>query len=375
MEYAVFLNIKPYTEKDISEVVQFNLRLRKGGIRFQFPVSYISSWLPKINDRRIYQEFYLAMESERVRGAYILKHQDFLINGETISVGDFQLPLSEGLIDHEFTTVGIMMFVDALKRQPLLYGLGIGSSDEPIAKIFKAMGWSFYFIPFYFKVNHPFRFLRNISYLRKNYFNRLLIDLLAITAIGGIIIKSYQFVIKDRSSKQITCSVETVSNFSTWADKLWDTCKDKYCFAAVRDAETLNILYPMSNNRFIRLKVSDNDGVIGWTVVLDTFMANHKQFGNMRVGSIVDSFALPEEAAKVIACATRFLEKRGVDLIISNQCHSSWALALKKAGFIQGPSNYIFAASKALSSLLQPWDMIMRNSHINRGDGDGPINL
>ena len=58
-----------------------------------------------------------------------------------------------------------------------------------------------------------------------------------------------------------------------------------------RDAATLDQLYPPSDPRFLRVRA-----VGGWAVLLDTRMQDHKQFGDMRVGTIVDCLAPPESA-------------------------------------------------------------------------------
>ena len=104
-------------------------------------------------------------------------------------------------------------------------------------------------------------------------------------------------------------------------------------------------------------------------------MRAHKQFGDMRVGTIVDGLADPDDAGIVVAAAARELEKRGVDLIVSNQTHRMWGDGLRAAGFVSGPSNFIFSASKPLSELLAPFEAGIREAHINRGDGDGPVHL
>jgi len=44
---------------------------------------------------------------------------------------------------------------------------------------------------------------------------------------------------------------------------------------------------------------------------------------------------------------------------------------LRRSGFLEGPSNFIFAAAKKLAALSSAFDEF----HINRGDGDGPIHL
>ncbi len=91
----------------------------------------------------------------------------------------------------------------------------------------------------------------------------------------------------------------------------------------------------------------------------------------MRVGSIVDCWALPGHERAVIRTAAAALEERGVDLIVTNQSHATWSRAVRAEGFFSGPSNFIFAASRKLSELLAPFDQTMRRMHVTRADGDG----
>ena len=144
---------------------------------------------------------------------------------------------------------------------------------------------------------------------------------------------------------------------------------------ARRDCETLNIVYPSSSAKFLCYKVTRNRAVVGWAVLLDTQMVDNKYFGNLRVGSIVDCLASPENASSVVRAATKVLEERGVDLVVSNQSHAAWCLGLRDAGFLQGPSNYPFFASRELTKLLNPLQTNMAHCHFTRGDGDGPIHL
>jgi hypothetical protein len=166
---------------------------------------------------------------------------------------------------------------------------------------------------------------------------------------------------------------EQVPNFGSWADELWQRCAAKYTACAVRDSATLNVLY--QPEKYICLKLFRNSQLLGWAVVLDTQMHDNKYFGEMRLGSIADCFAAPEDAPAVVQAATNFLHARGVDLIISNQAHHAWTKALKSSGYFTGPSNFIFAASKELANVLSPLDETFSGLHLNRGDGDGPINL
>ena len=109
---------------------------------------------------------------------------------------------------------------------------------------------------------------------------------------------------------------------------------------------------------------------IGWAVVGERRKDTLK-FGDMRVGSVVDCWAAPKNMIPVVSAATRTLEKRGVDLIVSNQSHRMWCQALEKSGYLKGPSNFIFAASRKLTELLQPFEADKASFHITRADGDG----
>ncbi len=370
------ISIQPYAERHVKAVGRFNQRIAAGGESSKFPLSPTPQWLPKIDERRIFQEFFLAVDQDNeVRGGYILKHQDFWIKDRVVSIADYHLPISEGAVERRYSQLGVSLLRDALARQPLLYGLGMGSSDEPLARLFRAAGWSAFSVPFLFRVVRPAAFLRNIEFLRRSAARRLALDLSSATGLGWLAIRAYQAFRAGGASDVPAADAEPVGEFADWADELWQSNRGQYGTSAVRDAETLRILYPAENQRFIRLKIARRSRPIGWAVLLDTRMSGHKQFGRMRLGSVVDCFASLENTATVAAAARRFLESRSVDLIVSNQSHSAWQGGFRRAGFLPGPSNFIFAASKALTELLRREGIENDRIHLNRGDGDGPINL
>ncbi len=369
------IRITEYTEDMTDQVARLNERLRAGGATVQFSMSHVPTWLPKIAGRKLYQQYYLATdESATVRGAYILKHQEFFLAGQTLSIADLQLPISEGIVDESYRTVGVLLLLDALKKQPLLFGLGIGGYDEPLSRLLKASGWHLSAVAFFFSILRPFHFLRNIVHLRRSPLRRCLLDVLAFSALGWAAIKALQAVRYRRPAPPAT-GVETVEEFSDWVDDLWQRCKAGYGMSAVRDGRTLRILYPKEEKKFIRLKIARQDNVVGWAVLLNTQLTGHRQFGNMRLGSIVDCFAAPEDAAYVIRAATAFLQQQGVDMMVSNQTHAAWCAAFDASGFMRGPSNFLFAASKGLKQQLDKAGVKNEEIHMNRGDGDGPINL
>ena len=90
------IEIKPYSQAHISAVKDFNVRQKANGVSFQFPKEHIPYWLPKIDNRKIYQEYFLALENNTtVRGGYILKHQEFSFMGSISTIACYRLPLIE----------------------------------------------------------------------------------------------------------------------------------------------------------------------------------------------------------------------------------------------------------------------------------------
>jgi len=369
------IETKPYIEQHTLAVTAFNRRLRHNGIRFQFPERHVPEWLPRVEGRNIYQEFYLAVEDEQVRGGYILKHQEFLLNGVRQSIGNYQLPLSEGIIDSTYARVGVQLLSDAQRRSPMMYALGMGGTERPLPQLLSAVGWKLISVPFHFFVRHPQSFLKNIAALRERPAWRLMSTVAAATGVGYIGILSLQASRRKKRSRLGRLESEPVERFENWANEIWQRCGDAYSLCAVRNKPVLNILYPPENKRFIRLRVSIDGEAVGWAVMLDTQMKKHKQFGDMQVGSIVDCLAPPDQADAVIAAATAFLEQRGVDLVVSNQLHPWWCSALANSGFLSGPSNFALALSPRLVREIEPADPSFEKIHMNRGDGDGPIHL
>lgn len=369
------IRIQPYTGEWTKAVAEFNQRIRPAKAPFQLPETPAPFQLSKRGVGKTYgEEVFLAVEEDHVRGGYTFKHQEFSVGRSILEVGMCRLPISEGIVDKRYSMVGVMLIRDAVKKQPLLYNLGIGDLKVVVARMLLAMGWRVIrVVPFFFKVRNGFQFLRNIQYLKTTRLRQWLLDAAAYSGLGWAGATIAHALLTRNGRQAVT--VEQVGEFSAWADGIWQACQSRYSMVAVRDAEVLNVLYPPDNTRFIRLKVLDGRRVVGWAVLLDTVMTNDQYFGNMRVGSIVDCLALPEDANTVMAAAARFLEDRGVDLLLSNQSHPAWCQGLKMAGFVEGPSNFFFVASKALAKLLSEIDPAGTAIHLNRRDGDGLIHL
>lgn len=364
------ITIQEYTADLTNSVREFNRRLAAAGVDedFYFPESHIPE-PPPGPGHSIYQQRFLAVEPGYVRGGFMLRHQEFGFSGEVHSAAHYRLPVSEGIINRAYTSVAIQILRQALKIEPALFALGMGGLDKPLPRLLKSMGWDMRAVPFYFKVVHPRRFLRHIQPLRRSTSRKLALDIAAFSGTGWLAIQAWHRM--KRTAPRTNSIAEPVGEFGAWTDQLWEKCKAHYGMSAVRDSRTLQLLYPSAEERFLRLKISQNGEVTGWVLMLDTQMHSHKQFGDMRVGTIVDCMARPASEPAVIRKAVEALEKRGVDMILSNQAHSRWCRALEGEGFLEGPSNYVFAASKALRERIPSMEEI----HINRGDGDGPIHL
>jgi len=374
------IEIVPYASEHEEAVRAFNERLRDAHVdpnlySFRFPDSHIPRWLPRKTGCNLYQELFLAVEDQTtVRGGYILKHQPFLVKGRPVEVCTFRLPISEGIVDRAFAIVGARLYRHALRRQPSLMGLGGGGPQSPIAEFLRAAGWQTTPVSFWFRILHPNAFLANIEPFRTSPLRRGALDLLRCTGLGWLGIKA-GFALRGPCRRPASVSFETVPEFSGWADDIWNECKGDYSLIAVRDRELLNVLYPATDSRFIRLKVMKDRVTVGWAVLLNTAMSGHKHFGAMRVGSLVDCLARPESARDVVACAGEYLEAAGSDLIVSNQASLVWRRALQGSGFMQSASNFPFFSSPHLTALLQPMAETAPSFHLNRADGDGPIHL
>lgn len=374
------ISIQPYRQEYEPAVEEFNRRLQRlsGDPDLVFSKTAIPRWLPPTNHNPVWNEFFVAVEGSSVRGAYGLKQEMVVIRGKGMHrVACYHHPLSEGIIDRSYASVGVLLARDALARQPLLYALGMGGYERPLPKMLKALGFSLTPIPFYFRVMHPARFLREMQALRQARWRAVLMNIAAATGTGWLAIRSAQAVAMLRGRPRdfiADFAVAEVVEFSEWADDLWNQVRDTVSFAAVRDANTLRLLYPPHVTNVRRLRVSRNGVAIGWAIVGER--RKDPKFGQMRVGSIVDCWASPENAAAVVHGATQALEKDGVDLIVSNQSHYVWCRAFERAGFLKGPSTFIFAASKKLTELLQPVEQNRPSFHITRADGDGlPANF
>lgn len=366
------ISIQPFTGRWIPEVKAFNQRMLAGSLRpnLAFPEDPLLEY-PREAGALLWQEAFLAVEGERVRGGYYFTHERYLVEGEPCWVPHCRHLISEVLIDKVYKGLGARLLADARQREPYLYAAGFGGAKRPAGQRFLADGWSHISIPFWFKVVHPARFLRNIAALRTTAMRKAVLDVAAATGVGWVGIKAAQGLRGWGTGRPSGYAAKPAPEFDSWADDIWEANRPLLQFAAVRDRATLNLRYPRDNPRLRRLVVVAGGRVAGWAVSVEKEMEQNAYFGDMRVGTIADCLAVPGHEPGVARAAAAELEAAGVDIIVSNQSFGPWRRALRGAGFLSGPSNYPLVVSPDLARKLEPLDSNLPKFHVNRGDGAG----
>lgn len=374
------LQIVPYTAEFAPAVHAFNARLREGGISYQFPkpsgVNEIDGGPVAHAGPVVDREFVAVRDGLSVHGGYLIKERDYQLDGRDERIGFLGLPLSEGIIDKRFGMLGLQLITHALKRRPLLFGLGIGGRDESFARVIAALGWTMDPVPFWFKIVRPFRVARGLTAVRRTRGRRLAADVAAFTGVAALAAAVMQRGRRsgaDIAADRAGAGAVSMDELASVADRTWADHRGSVRLAAKRDAEAVRRLYGSTDRPFLPYVVRRPGGETAWAVALDTAMNGHKHFGALRVGTIVDVFGHPDAAASLVGTVTRALAKRGVDLIVSNQSATVWSRAFETNGFLTQPSNYFFAACPALAQSLAPFDL--HSLHLTRGDGEGPTNL
>ena len=368
------IRFETYGREHIPAALAFNQRLQALSPRKEFGVAEapVHGRFAPSSGNPVWEEYHLALEDDQVRGGYVLRRLPFLIQGQEREIGFLYAPVTEGLWDRRYAMTAVQLLRDALRRTPHMFCLGMGGWNNPLPKMLQAMKWGFRLVPFRFRVCRAGRFLRQIRPLRSSPLRRLAADVGALTGGGALAIGVMQ---RWRRRAGPAAEVVEAAAWGEWVDEIWRRGREGYAFTQLRTRAVLDLLYPLEDPRFLRLRIRRGGRDLGWALCFDTAMRQDQYFGDLRVGTLIDAFAHPDDAAAVVAAAADYLRRRGVDLIVSNQAHQAWVRGLESAGFLDGPSNFLFAGSRELSAALEPFEASMDRAHLNRGDGDGPIHL
>jgi hypothetical protein len=357
---------------DTEGIRQFNSRLAKAGIDFAFPVD--SSGLLHENPGvdAPYQTAYVLSDGSAVRGGYILKHEKIFAGEQIFPVGNYQLPLSEGIVDRKYAIAGLQLIKDALARESRLYSLGMGSTARPLPRLLAKLGWEVSKVPFLFRIENAGNFTREFQWLRQDVRLRILLDVARNTGtLAGYVALARLRRQALRSRAPTGASFAEVADLPGEIDELFFNVRNDYGLMCDRRAEALRVRLPADDSKLLRMVLRRSGKVAGWVVISISQLRDHKQFGNMKLGCIVDGLAALADVGVLVAAACRRLESARCDLLVSNQTHPAWLKGLRRQGFFLGPSNFILALSPPLAARRAAVSLV----HFNRGDGDGPINL
>lgn len=365
--------VVPYSREWEPAVAALNERLRQGGEQLGFYESHTLDWPPKKEGDHVYREAFLAVdEGDVVRGGYVLRSQEFWIQGTKQILSSWQGPVTEGAIAPKYGMVFILLLQHMTRRQPLVFSWGHGGFDEKVPQMLRQLGWLMHKTPLCVRIARPHRVLRSLEYLRSTPLRRLILDGLAFSGLGTLAISGFHKIRSLHSVSLQGASGQVLDHAPEWADALWESTHQHYSCVARRDRRYLEVLFGGAVRDCILLGVFQGKEPVGWVAVKDTQMKEDKRFGNLRIGSIIDAFGPPQDAAIIIKIALDYLLDRGVDAIFSNQSHPEWIRAFSRNACIVSNNRRIFAASKQLVDLLSPFSDTKTKLYLTLGDGDGP---
>ena len=366
--------IESYEKRFIPAVKAFNQRLEEAGVLSGYRFSETPEEPMPPDDFRLIRNQYLVVDGENVHGGYLMQVQPFYIAGKMRVAANCQLPISEGLINKKYLYVGMLMLRAAIQQYPLLFGVGMGGGgpDQPLPRMYESMGWRVRKIPFFFRVQRASRFLREVRALGDSRLKKIAARIAAASGAGGLALSSLQGARSLRSWLHPRLQIEEIQRWPDWADDIWEQAHREFSFIGLRNRVNLELLYP-PGDRLLRYGLRHGSRLVGWITLLHTAMQGHPHFGDLTVGTLVDGLTLPGYEVSAVRAAVSILQERGTDLLVTNQSHRAWIHAVRCAGWLEGPSNYLLASSVELRKLVSPEQE--DRVQLVRGDGDGRIHL
>jgi len=357
-------------------VAEFNGRMAAAGSRWKFFESATPEWTPPGITEAVWRDYYLALDDAGpVRGAYCLKPQQFLLRGAPVSLAGLQGPVSEGVIDQRYVALAFLLVRDMEEREPNIFSWG---AADRLVELLKELGWVEILTPAQMRIVRPNRFLRKAEAFRKSARNRLILDGLAATGAGHVgahLVQSAQGMAAGGLGVSKAQVLEH-ERFGAWADDIWAQAKGDYGLIARRDCEAMNALLPPTGWPEAHiLEVRDKGQAIGWAAVRDTQFVGDPRFGDLHVGSVIDSLAVPGAEKAVVRAATAFLEQQGVDVLYTTYTHPAWISAFKASGYLVSAGRRPLLMTAGLAEALGDPAAAIRDAHLTPIDCDGPHGL
>jgi hypothetical protein len=370
------IDFVPLSEAHVPASRAFNERLRERGAPVFLLPEAAPPAPPPASPGGIQLTHYVGLdETGAVRGGVLLSEHPGWLNGQVTPVLNIQSPLSEGTVDRAYSGVGLKMLSFITRRNPLAYAVGMGSIQNPFARLLTAAGWAFTRVPLQCAVIRPASFLREIGPLRHGG-RRILARLAAASGLGAAAGAAWRWA--HRRTVPPGYSFEAITS---WPDELdgeldavWNECRGSFDFALVRGARAINDLHPASQTRLHRWLLRERGRLVGWSVGLCTAMQGNPHFGDLRVATILDALAPAKHLDALLLHTYHNLRRLGADLVVVNCTHTLWRERVRRLGFIDFPSNFLLAISKPLAAALQAEPALGR-VYVTRADGDGRIHL
>jgi hypothetical protein len=309
------------------------------------------------NDSVCRQHWLVADADDEVRGGCLLQSHSGWVDGDEADVVNVQSPLSEGLVDRRYAGLGPWLVRELGRRHPFSYSVGMGGEHMPYPRLLRALGWRVEPVPFYFRVLAGKRFLANIQPLREH---PKLGWLAAASGAVPILPDATFALIHAWRARRFTPAVPGLQNVPEWT-----RLRLRYGFAMNRTPAVLDALYPSGDQHFIRLKVPGAAGVMR-----SSAFQRHTYFGDLVVATLVEAFCDPGAERPLLQAAVAEARGVGAGLLLTNQTAPELRGALESAGWLSHSSNYLLALSPSLAARVGK-----RPVYVNRGDGDGLLNL
>ena len=355
------IRIVPYEPALVPAAREFNARLRAHPSPAPFFLPELAADPPSPS-ASIRVSHHLALDdSGACRGGILTQEHPAWLNGAVQTVINIQSPLSESIIDTQYAMVGPQLIRSVLKRNPLVFVIGMGADvSNPLPRLLSVMGWKVRHMPFMFSLLRPSVCARELAPFQRTPLRRAAATVAAASGLAALGAGILQRGVSS-SGRWPETTVPPPGSRQIWS-RFTESCR----FAVVRDEITLPEWYP-AHPQSSHLYHHEHDG---WFSLLLSPMRGHHHFGNATVATLVDCVAPAHLLPDAVATAIRQAKQAGADLLVANFTFGPLLEACRAAGMLTGPSNCLLATSKALSEGMRDEDI-----YVSRRDGDGLINL
>src|SRR5215813_13898053 len=238
------MNVRYAENSDLAAVARLNGRLKAGGRDNEMPLDpslpgearYRPEGFP------IYRRMIISEDGHEVRAAMLLCHHNVFIHGVRRDFCWTKMPLSEGIIDLKYSLAIVQLIKRALDYQPLMMGVGAGTSDTEGYRFFENLRWRCRPVPFFFYPVKVSNVLRGLRYLRNSARLRYGALLGAYSGLGAGV--SGLLALRRKIGTILSgCDDSVVESFDEWADHIFYISLPFYPVAIRSDATSLNIVY------------------------------------------------------------------------------------------------------------------------------------